>query len=150
MGRKLLCWNCGISLEEIPRPISRHEHCPQCFEALHCCRLCRLYDPKITGQCDDERADPPVQKENANFCDYFRPRVGAFSTSTAEKSGKARSQLDELFGGADADPDPDRSGQDAAADAPSSEDDATRGKLEALFSKETSQQLPKDDKADDA
>ena len=98
----LPCWNCGQSLAEVPRPISRHEQCPQCFEALHCCRLCRHYRTDISGQCDEERADPPVIKENANFCDWFRPDAGAFSGTRAEKSSAAADKLSALFGEAEA------------------------------------------------
>ena len=36
-------------------------------------------------------------KENANFCDYFRP-ANRFVAADAERSDKARSDLDALFG----------------------------------------------------
>ena len=67
----LQCWNCGRSLDDVPRPISRHEHCRDCFEALHSCRLCRHYRTDVNSRCNEERADPPMNKENANFCDFF-------------------------------------------------------------------------------
>ena len=94
----LVCWNCGASLDDIPRPISRHATCSRCFNELHCCRLCRHYDPKRSMQCFEDRADPPLQKENANFCDFFAPTVGAYETKTTFKSDAARSELDSLFG----------------------------------------------------
>ena len=34
MGDKLICWNCGAALDGVPVPVSRHEHCPRCSEAL--------------------------------------------------------------------------------------------------------------------
>ena len=140
----LACWSCGESLNQVPRPISRHEQCPACFEALHCCRMCRHYRTDITGQCDEDRADPPVVKENANFCDWFRPSRHAFSGRRVQKSTAARDRLDALFGGADeasaADDAPRRkdtpSGDDAhqsAGEAPLTPEDEARRKLDDLF-----------------
>lgn len=93
----LVCWNCGAGLDDIPRPISRHASCPACFNELHCCRLCRHFDPGASMTCHEDRADPPLQKENANFCDYFSPRFDAFEDTTADKSAAARNHLDDLF-----------------------------------------------------
>lgn len=98
MAEDLVCWNCGASLANIPRPISRHANCEACFEVLHCCRMCRYYAPDKRPDCDHERADPPVIKESANFCDYFKP-ANRYSEKDAEKSDKAKSELDALFDG---------------------------------------------------
>lgn len=119
---ELLCWNCGTSLDEVPRPISRHEHCKVCFEALHCCRLCRHFRVDINPQCDEDRADPPVNKENANFCDWFRPASGVFQSSRTQKSDAAKDRLGSLFG-EDGDED---SNEDSA-------EDAAKAKLDSLF-----------------
>ncbi|HJP49776.1 MAG TPA: hypothetical protein QF611_01965 [Pseudomonadales bacterium] len=97
MAKELQCWNCGTSLTEIPLPISRHNNCPNCFEVLHCCRLCRLYAPGRPGDCEHERAEPPAIKESANFCDYFRPVHGAFKTKDGHKQEAAASDFDLLF-----------------------------------------------------
>ena len=96
----LVCWNCGENLDDIPRPISRHANCPRCFNELHCCRLCRHYDAQKTASCFEDRAEPPLQKENANFCDFYAPQFDAFETNTADKSESARADLEALFGGA--------------------------------------------------
>ena len=146
---KLRCWNCGESLAEVLRPISRHEHCMQCFEALHCCRLCRFYRADATDQCDEERADPPVTKENANFCEWFRPDSTAFVGSRVDRSDAAKDRLSALFGEpagdnaageADIQPDiqPDNEGTDLAASKPPAVnvEDAARSRLDDLFSKD--------------
>ena len=140
----LHCWNCGADLAGIPRPISRHEQCPDCFEALHCCRLCRHYRVDVTGQCDEDRADPPVVKENANFCDWFRPAAGAFSGDRASRADTAKDRLQALFG-SDADAEPSTGGTDedpgGDREAPESRPPATpeeeaRARLNDLFDKE--------------
>ena len=96
----LECWSCGASLDELPRPITRHMNCPECFEDLHCCRMCRNYAPDASITCTDERTDPPVNKENANFCDYFRP-TNAYRAGSRERQAGAKAKLDSLFGGDD-------------------------------------------------
>ena len=128
---EIVCWNCGASLAEIPRPISRHANCPTCFEDLHCCRLCRHFAPGITGQSEDDRTDPPIHKETANFCDYFRPVFGAYRERTGTKRDAARARLDALF---DA---PEAASDNAGQSAPevSSKEDEARAKLDALFGK---------------
>jgi hypothetical protein len=128
----LVCWNCGTALDEVPRPISRHEHCPECFEALHCCRLCRHYRAQASITCDEDRADPPVNKENANFCDYFRPVPGAYGAQRGDRSRTARAELDALFGSTETASDP--TPADASQEAPAAGSaEAARARLDALF-----------------
>lgn len=125
----LECWNCGENLDDIPRPITRHNSCPQCFHELHCCRMCREFAPNETIQCRDERTDPPTNKENANFCDFFRPLFDAYD-GRADRATSAQSKLDALFGGADDADQP--SSADAAAKPLDPADEAAR-KLDDLF-----------------
>ncbi|HIG42767.1 MAG: hypothetical protein ABGY96_27925 [bacterium] len=97
MAKPLLCWNCGSSLAEIPLPISRHANCPKCYEVLRCCRLCLNYAPGRPADCNHERADPPVIKETANFCDYFKPNRSAFDPKTESSQISAVADFDSLF-----------------------------------------------------
>ncbi|MEM8767662.1 MAG: hypothetical protein AAGE43_09485 [Pseudomonadota bacterium] len=133
----LQCWNCGYELADVPLPLSRHEQCPACFEALHCCRFCRHYRIDVTGQCDDERADPPVIKENANFCDFFQPNRNAFDGARSDRGGAARDKLEALFGASD--PEAAASEPDAAEESDEgtqTPEEAARAKLDDLFSKD--------------
>ncbi len=60
--------------------------------------MCEYFEANTIVQCTEERAEPPGDKEAANFCDYFSlNKAGATATHSAER---ARQQLDELFGGA--------------------------------------------------
>ncbi len=119
----LVCWNCGLALSDIPLPISRHATCSGCFNELHCCRLCRHYDPERTSQCFEDRADPPLQKENANFCDFFAPRSGAYEADTGQAKGSAKAELEALFGAPESEeiqPESSEDGQSTEADTPTS------------------------------
>lgn len=131
---ELRCWNCGAGLDAVPRPISRHEQCPGCFEALHCCRLCHHYRAEVTGSCDEDRADPPVVKENANFCDWFRPDAGAFSGERTTKAGSAKDRLQALFGAEEAPESSDGETEGNAEDQPpASKEASARTQLDDLF-----------------
>ena len=97
---ELVCWKCGASLATLPLPLSREAECPQCRAWLHSCRLCHFHDPRLTSQCQEERAEEVRDKEGANFCDWFKPRPGAHRPRGNEKTQAAKAGLDDLFGGA--------------------------------------------------
>ena len=126
---ELVCWNCGTDLKGVPRPISRHVYCPECYEVLHCCRMCRHYAPSIQGECDHDEADPPVQKESPNFCSYFKPRFDAFEDKEGRRKQAARLKANSLFGD-------DEPGAKTDASDEMSRDDQNeiRARLDVLFS----------------
>ena len=128
MSEALVCWQCGASLAEVPLPVSRHANCPQCFTELHCCRLCLDFDPGVAEQCREDRADTPSNKEGVNFCEFFRPRLGAFQAPEGSQADSARNQLDALFGASDSS----ESTEPELEPEPGNEDEA-RAKLDALF-----------------
>lgn len=132
----LRCWDCGESLAGLPRPITRHMNCPACFEDLHCCRMCRHFTDNATAPCADERAEPPVNKEGANFCDFFRPAPHSYRVGRRERKFQAKSHLDALFGrpGQPATPDDAAADSDGAAlDPIAAAEEEARRKLDALF-----------------
>jgi len=124
MAQSLRCWNCGEPQDDIPLPISRHANCAKCYEVLHCCRMCIHLDPVKQGQCDHDRADPPVNKENANFCEYFKPARNAFKPGSVDRKDSAITKLDSLFGDAD--------GEQPDAASPQADQDG-RSELDDLF-----------------
>jgi len=127
MAKDLACWNCGASLKEIPRPISRHANCPKCYEVLHCCRMCRWYAPGRPGDCDHDRAEPPVEKENANFCEYFAPGIGTYEAEEGMKKQAARSKFASLFG------EDEQGDTEPESDLLPNDQDEARSKLDDLF-----------------
>ena len=98
--------------------------------------MCRHFTDNATAPCDDERAEPPVNKEGANFCDFFRPAPRSYRAGRRERKFQAKSHLDALFR---------RTGQPAASDDAAADSDGaaldpiaaaeeeTRRKLDALF-----------------
>ncbi len=93
----LNCWNCGKSTDVQGKP-TRLDHCESCLADLRCCRGCRFYDPFAARQCR-ERIDETVKnKEKANFCDYFQPRVvGARALDKLNSKDARKKDFDDLF-----------------------------------------------------
>jgi hypothetical protein len=98
-----VCWNCRRPLAGLAPPFGRHSACPACFVVLHCCRMCVHHAPRLASSCDEDRAEPPANKEVANFCDWFRPRAGGDTGGGAARDAAeaaARTRLAALFGDA--------------------------------------------------
>jgi hypothetical protein len=96
----LRCWNCGTAQSNLAGPPSRHDYCSACGEALHCCRQCVAFDRVVPGQCREARADPPTDRESANFCEWFAPASGGAATDRSAADA-ARAKLEALFGASD-------------------------------------------------
>ena len=100
---KLVCWKCGASLAELALPLRRLEVCKACEAELHVCRLCEFYDIGVAKHCREPIAEEVKDKVRANFCDYFQPRPGAY-TSVGRATQQSRGQLEALFGQPDTGP----------------------------------------------
>lgn len=136
MGDKsLVCWKCGESLKKVPRPITRHSNCPACYAELHCCMMCKSYDTRYPNRCNDERADPPVYKDTANFCEFFKPQPSAFDPGQDQASKQAQAELKAMFGEDDGSEEEIEPASDKPDDAPMSEEEKARQELEKLFRK---------------
>ena len=98
MAHDLVCWKCGASLADYTLPLRRLEECRQCRAQLHVCRLCVEYDTRYAKHCREPTVEEVRAKDQANFCDYFKPRPGAFDAGKLDAAAQARSELDKLFG----------------------------------------------------
>lgn len=127
----LVCQSCGESVR-CDEPIPRDAECPGCKRDLRCCRNCRHYDLSFNNGCTESMADPVVEKERRNFCEYFYFSRAAYrpAASSEARAADARTKLESLFGGA---------GAARAPDGPTAQPPATdcaadaRRKLDALF-----------------
>ena len=43
----------------------------KCRADLRVCLNCVSYDPRVAQQCRERRADPVLDKDVGNFCEYF-------------------------------------------------------------------------------
>jgi hypothetical protein len=98
MNHGLVCWKCGASLADYSLPLRRLEECRACRAQLHVCRMCVEYDTHYAKHCREPTAEEVRAKDLANFCDFFKPRPGAYDAGRVDAAALARSELDKLFG----------------------------------------------------
>lgn len=67
------CHKChkALGFLEPEEKISRQEECPSCHTSLHCCKMCIFFDVMAYNDCREDNAERIVEKDKANFCDYF-------------------------------------------------------------------------------
>jgi hypothetical protein len=89
------CFHCGREIEVRER-VGFRDTCPGCDRPIHACLNCEFYDPTCHNECRETMAERVVDKDRANFCEYFAPAKRARSArASAAKTGQ--SQLDALF-----------------------------------------------------
>jgi len=125
----LVCWKCGASVADEPLPFARAAECRACAAELHVCRMCEYFDTSYGDACREPVADPPGDKERANFCGYFRARTGAY-VPPGDEAERARTELESLFGGGT----PTGENGTGGEERPGAGDEARR-QLESLFGK---------------
>jgi len=121
------CWKCGAQLKNILLPFSRYEECSTCKADLHSCIGCKHYDTNVSDACREDRADFVLDKEKANFCDFFKVNPKAHQVKDDSAAIAAREKLAALFGEEPAD------NQAEATASPQSEADRALAELKKLF-----------------
>jgi hypothetical protein len=95
----MVCRHCGVPLT-ISEPIPRDAECSGCGKDLRACVQCRHYDIAYNNACRETMADPVVEKERRNFCEYFSFSREPFQAAPgAARQAEARAKLEGLFGG---------------------------------------------------
>ena len=90
----MYCYYCQREIDTKER-IGRGETCSGCGANLRCCRNCLFYDTSYASSCREPQAEPVVDKEAGNFCDFFAPRAQRVQPSST--AADARARLDALF-----------------------------------------------------
>ncbi|MGH3053785.1 MAG: hypothetical protein ACRDL7_02265 [Gaiellaceae bacterium] len=60
---------------------------------------CRHYDPALNNSCRETQADPVVEKNRRNFCEFFSFTREAFVKGGNSREAEARAKLAGMFGG---------------------------------------------------
>lgn len=89
------CWHCG-RIVEVGERVGFRDYCPGCDRPLHVCRNCGFYDPTFNNQCREPMAERVVDKERANFCEYFVPAREGRTAAPSSRSAD-RAALENLF-----------------------------------------------------
>lgn len=120
------CWKCGSTLRNLLLPFSRYEECSTCKADLHACVSCKNYRPNLSDGCSEDRADFVLDKDKANFCDFFNVNPKAYSLKDDASGKAARARLAELFG-------EEIETESEAVTSPSKEADKALEELKRLF-----------------
>jgi len=88
------CAFCGGHLNTGKR-VSRNDSCPHCGKDIRCCKQCKFYDPHAYNGCREVAAERIVDKERANFCDYYVLRGSV--KGKVNRTQDAKKALEALF-----------------------------------------------------
>jgi hypothetical protein len=88
------CFHCGGPIE-VKERVGFHASCPACDRPAHVCRNCNFYDTAYNNECRETQAERVVDKDRANFCEYFTPRRTPSRPALAPTDPRAK--LDALF-----------------------------------------------------
>jgi hypothetical protein len=89
----MICFSCNKDIPLLDNKAGRRDECPHCRADVHSCKNCQFYDIKAYNECKETSADRVVEKERANYCDFFQARTGA---------GGGQSEKDKLMAAAEA------------------------------------------------
>jgi hypothetical protein len=88
------CAFCRTEIDVEDR-VGRTDVCPRCGRDLRCCKQCAFYDRNAYNGCREVSAERVVDKERANFCDFFTPKGSR--RENVDKKTEARKALEALF-----------------------------------------------------
>jgi hypothetical protein len=122
MPSQFFCFSCQKevthSLDFKTQAIGRLDDCPSCDADMHVCKNCQFYDPNSYNECRERSADPVLEKERSNFCDYFSinsgVKGGGLGMSFQNSPDVLKAKAVALFGGSSVSSEPKSSAQVAA------------------------------------
>ena len=88
------CWQCGRDLSKAD--YGREALCLGCGKATRVCRNCRHRAPGKPNDCREPMAEEVLNKERANFCEFFDPgdrHAGVPKTTSAAELLKRANDL---------------------------------------------------------
>ena len=96
MPRHVRCHACSTEFVS-DDPIGRSARCEKCGSDLRCCLNCRFHDLSAYNECAEPSAERVLEKDRANFCDYFSPAAAGAAGAGPAPAGDKLSELDKLF-----------------------------------------------------
>lgn len=95
------CPNCGRNVEQ-HGAIGPETRCPGCRASIRCCRTCRHFDTGARFQCRATIEERVPDKNSANRCPQFLPRLvldstGKRSAPAAGASNDPKAAFENLF-----------------------------------------------------
>lgn len=91
-----VCFSCKKNIDIDSKPGFREE-CIHCGHDLHSCVQCAHYDPKIYNECKETSADRILEKERANYCEFYLLKNNSSEASATNKKDDLLSAAEALF-----------------------------------------------------
>ncbi len=89
------CWHCGKALTQLD--YGRSDTCQTCGKDTRTCKGCHFYEESSARQCHENQADLVINKEKANFCDYFQPTHSHQTGSSFKTQATLQAAAENLF-----------------------------------------------------
>jgi hypothetical protein len=89
------CFKCGKPIAE--SNFGRRDSCESCGGDTRVCRNCKNYDRTKNNECREEQAPRIVEKERANFCEWFQPGGAGGAISPNSNKDALKSAAESLF-----------------------------------------------------
>jgi hypothetical protein len=90
------CQSCGNAIA-VFGAVGRRDACPACGADLHSCAQCEFYDVYSSNQCREPQAERVADKQQANFCEFFRLSRAIVAEPKPTPAQDARARLEALF-----------------------------------------------------
>jgi hypothetical protein len=59
--------------------------------------MCVEFDTSYAKHCKEPTAEEVRRKDEANFCDHFKPKTGAYVAKDSAEIERAKAALNDLF-----------------------------------------------------
>lgn len=89
------CWHCGTHLGKAD--YGRETTCLGCGKNTRSCRNCRLFSRGRPNDCEEPMAEAVMNKERANFCEFFDPSPSTGGTGGTVAADDLLKAADDLF-----------------------------------------------------
>ena len=99
---KANCFKCNQELNYLANStVGRSDSCNKCYSSVRVCKNCSFYDTNKHNECSEPQSERIVDKEKANFCDFFKLKFSIKpsidSSPILNSKEKALSDLEQLF-----------------------------------------------------
>ena len=94
---EIVCFGCQKKVA-VAGKVGFRQDCADCGHDLHSCVQCQHYDPKVYNECKETMADRILEKQKANYCEFFAPtQSGVNLPGAGAKKNDLLAQAEALF-----------------------------------------------------
>ncbi len=93
-----ICYKCQSPIDiKVGHKAHRSDVCDHCNTSIKCCKNCTHYLPSAYNECKENQAERVLEKEKANFCEFFTMRNSSLSNQESQIKLDQKAKLAALF-----------------------------------------------------